>query len=154
MAVFYTSLCSYLYVLTCIKWNCNEQIINCIKQALVLSNCFFCFPLRACLTLPFRFAFGHMRTAKTQISLRIRAGLSGPSLSANRIIGKYRMYQLKAKARMILCACVEWSESARFAHVRRHFFAWRGPNNTAPDNGIVLVMFWYKLYWNACWVTD
>ena len=32
-----------------------------------------------------------MRTAKAQISLRIRAVWSGPSLSANRIIGYYRM---------------------------------------------------------------
>ena len=53
-------------------------------------------------------AFGHMRTAKAQISLRIRAVWSGPSLSANRIIGHYRMYQLRANARMRLCACVGW----------------------------------------------
>ena len=33
--------------------------------------------------------FGHMRTAKAQISLRIRAVWSGPSLSAYRIIGYY-----------------------------------------------------------------
>ena len=40
-----------------------------------------------------KFVFGHMRTVKAQISLRIRAVWSGPSLSANRIIGFYRMYQ-------------------------------------------------------------
>ena len=28
---------------------------------------------------------------------------------------------------MILCACAGWSESAHFAHARRHFFAWCGP---------------------------
>ena len=31
--------------------------------------------------------FGHMRTAKVQISLRIRAGWSGPLLSADKVIG-------------------------------------------------------------------
>ena len=52
--------------------------------------------------------FGHMRTAKAQISLRIRAVWSGPSLSANRIIGYYRMYQWRANARMRPHACVGW----------------------------------------------
>ena len=65
--------------------------------------------------------FGHMRTAKTQISLRIRAVWSGPSLSANRIIGYYRMYDWRINVQMILCACSGWSESAHLAHVRRHF---------------------------------
>ena len=58
--------------------------------------------------------FGHMRTAKTQISLRIRAVWSGPSLSANRISGYYKMYEWRAKARMILCACAGWSDSTHF----------------------------------------
>ena len=53
-----------------------------------------------------------MRTAKTQINLHIRAAWSGPSLSANRIIGYYRMFEWRAKAQMILCACE--SESAQF----------------------------------------
>ena len=74
--------------------------------------------------------FGHMRAAKAQISLRIRAVWSGPSLSANKIIGYYRMYEWRAKARMILCACKRWSKSANFEHVRRHVFAWGGPYDT------------------------
>ena len=45
--------------------------------------------------------FVHMRTAKTQISLRIRAVWSGPSLYANRIIGFYRINELTANARLI-----------------------------------------------------
>ena len=69
---------------------------------------------------------GHMRTAKAQISLRIRAGSSGPSLSANKIIRYYRMYEWRVKARMILCACAELSYLAHYAQVRRHIFAWRG----------------------------
>ena len=52
--------------------------------------------------------FEHMRTAKAQISLRIRAIWSGPSVSANRIIGCNRMYQWRVNARVRLCACVEW----------------------------------------------
>ena len=47
--------------------------------------------------------FGHMRTAKAQINLRIRAVWSGPTLSANRIIRYFRMYQWRANARMKLC---------------------------------------------------
>ena len=45
---------------------------------------------------------------------RIRTIWSGPCLSANRIIGYYRMYEWRAKARMILCI---WSESVHFARV-------------------------------------
>ena len=51
-----------------------------------------------------------------------------PSLSANKIIGYYRKYALRAKTWMILCWCAGLSESAHFARVRRHFFAWRDPD--------------------------
>ena len=44
-----------------------------------------------------------------QIRQRIRAVWSGPSLSANRTIGYYRMYQWRANARMRLWAWVEWT---------------------------------------------
>ena len=40
---------------------------------------------------PFENDFEYTLTAKAQISLRIRAVWSGPSLPANRIIGYYRM---------------------------------------------------------------
>ena len=55
--------------------------------------------------------FGHMRTAKTQISLRICAMWSWPSLSANGIIGYYSMFQRGQipiwdyASILILCAC-------------------------------------------------
>ena len=67
--------------------------------------------------------FGHMRTAKAQISLRMRAAWSGPSLFANRLTRYLRMYEWRAKVRMTLCACTGWSESAHFEHDRRHFFS-------------------------------
>ena len=70
--------------------------------------------------------FGHIRTAKAQTSLRIHAVWSGPSLSGNRTIGYYRMYQGGIKGQMLLWACAGWSESV---HVKRHFFTWRGPCN-------------------------
>ena len=54
----------------------------------------------------------HMRTAKAQVSLRIRTVWSWPSLSAHRTIGYYRIYEWRAKARMILCACAGWSKCA------------------------------------------
>ena len=42
--------------------------------------------------------FGHMRTAKAQISLPIQAGWSGPSMSTNRVIGCYKMFEWREKA--------------------------------------------------------
>ena len=73
------------------------------------------------------YVFGNMRRANAQISLRMRADWSGHSLSANRKRGYYRMYERRAKDRMILCACAGWYESVHFVHVRGHFFAWHGP---------------------------
>ena len=64
---------------------------------------------------------GHMRIGKAQISLHIHTVRSGPSLFTRRIIGYYRMYEWRAKARMILCAYPGWSECT-FCVFRRHFF--------------------------------
>ena len=75
----------------------------------------------------------HMRTGKAQISLRICAVWSGPSLPDNRIIGFSRKYEWRAKARMILCAC-SWSESVHFAHVERYILAWCGPYGSPHAN--------------------
>ena len=47
--------------------------------------------------------------------------------STNRIIGYCRIYESRAKARMILCACAEWSESTHFVHVQRLFFRFTRP---------------------------
>ena len=63
--------------------------------------------------------FGHILTANAQISLCIWAVWSGPTLSANRIIGYYRIYE---EVWIILSTCAGWSESAQFAHVWRNFF--------------------------------
>ena len=46
------------------------------------------------------------------------ADSEGPSLSAAGLIGYYRMYQLKAKARMRPCACARWCESELFLLTR------------------------------------
>ena len=51
---------------------------------------------------------GHMRTVKVQISLHIYIVWSEPTLSANRIIRHYKMYQETVNARMRLCAFVGW----------------------------------------------
>ena len=66
--------------------------------------------------------FGHMRTAKAMINLRISAVRSRLSLSATKIVEYYRMHEWRAKARVILCACAGWSLRI-FAHVRKHVFA-------------------------------
>ena len=42
------------------------------------------------------------------------------SLSVNRIIGYYRMYEWRTKAHIILCAYAGLSESVHFVHVQRH----------------------------------
>ena len=70
-----------------------------------------------------------MRTVKAQIRLHIRAVWSEPSLSANWTIGYYRMYEWRAKVRMVICSCAGWSESVHFAHIWRHFCTWRRPND-------------------------
>ena len=80
-------------------------------------------------------AFGHMRTAKALIRLRECAVWSGPSLSANRIIGYYRVYEWRT--RIIVCACAGQSESAHFAHVRGYCFAWHGPYKNTKDKTII-----------------
>ena len=68
--------------------------------------------------------FGHMQIAKAQISLRIRAVWSGPSLSAKRIVGNYRIYFGEYS---LYVAAHAWDDpdSVHFAHARRHIFVWR-----------------------------
>ena len=75
---------------------------------------------------------GHTQEAKIQISRRIRGIWS----SANRIIGYYRMYEWRAKARMLLCACAfcpcskalffAWHGPYIFAYAQRYVFLWCG----------------------------
>ena len=83
--------------------------------------------------------FGHMRTAKAQISLRIRAVWSGSSLSVNKIIEYYKMCERRTKARMIRCICAGWSEPVHFAHVWRHVFTWHGLVDIRTSKAILLL---------------
>ena len=95
-----------------------------------------------------KLVFGHMRIAEAQISLRIRAFWSGPSLSTNITAGYHRMLQQRANASMILCTCAGWCQSAHFAHALRHIVAWRGPYNPKGDkNGIVTVTHMLSFLW-------
>ena len=102
----------------------RQQIPNSSRQAVVLFS-------DSESDGPRQTKFGHVRTVKAQISLRIRAVWSGPLLSANRIIGYNRTFQWRAITRMKLCACAWWFDWAQFAHAQRHFFAWRGPDEKA-----------------------
>ena len=95
---------------------------------------------------------GQMRTAKAQISLRMRAVWSRPSLSAYRITGYYIMYECRTKGWMMLCACARWSESAHFAHFRRPFFAWRDPIKPLSGNTISVSIFIMFLALILLWV--
>ena len=89
--------------------------------------------------------FWHMRTAKAQISLRVRAVWSGPMLSTAWINGYYRMYHWRAKTRMRSRACAVWCESAHFVHARRHFSIWRGTYYTIQDEFILKNYFMSRL---------
>ena len=67
-------------------------------------------------------------TAKSQISLTIRTVWSGPSLSANGIIGYYRMSEWRSKVRIVLYTCTWQSESTYLTPAWGHFFfTWTGP---------------------------
>ena len=87
-----------------------------------------------------KYAFGHMCTAKVQISLRICVVWAGPSMSANWIIGHHRMHQWRTNAWWD-CACVEW---LRILHMLEDTFRlvrpilpfWR------------LVLYWTPLDWS------
>ena len=72
-------------------------------------------------------SYWHMWTAKVLISLSIHVVWSAHSLSPNRIIGYYRMYDWRAKVQMRLCTCPGWSEYVHFVHVWRHIFARHSP---------------------------
>ena len=63
-----------------------------------------------------------------QMSLRMCAVWQGHSLSANRIIEYYRIYEWRAKVWMIFCTYVGWSESVgaiRFRWNVNHYFHWK-----------------------------
>ena len=55
------------------------------------------------------------------------AGWPGSCQSTIRIIWYYGKYEWRAKAKVILCACAVWSESARLVHVWKHFFSLVAP---------------------------
>ena len=69
---------------------------------------------------------------------------SGTSLLANRIIGYYRMNEWWTKTWMILCTA-RWSESAQFAYVQRHIFAWRDPWDI-----VRYLESWQRPTWELC----
>ena len=52
----------------------------------------------------------------------------------------HRMYEWRANAWMMVCACAGWSESAHFAHVRRHVLAWWH----------IMVIYNFKYNANSC----
>ena len=89
---------------------------------------------------------GHNRAAKVQISLRICAVWSGLSLSVNIITGYHRLYDWRANARMIICACAYWSESADCA-CSKTLFRLALPNGYGRSTcfvvwGVLLLIVW------------
>ena len=61
------------------------------------------------------------------------------NVRANEIVGYYNMYDWRANDRIRLSARAGWCESSHFAHVRWHFFAWRGPYNVDGE-----YMYWWS----------
>ena len=91
------------------------------------------------------------RTAKAQISLRIRAVWSGPSLSANRITGSFRMYQCLRNATNETCTCVGWIWICAFSHARRHIATWPGPVICASvDCAVSCLSLLILVPWERC----
>ena len=82
----------------------------------------------------------HMWTVKAQIRLRICAVWSGPSLSTNTIIGYYKMYELRAKNK-ILWTCAEWSETVYFVHIWRHFLLDMGHTLSVTALSVIPCLF-------------
>ena len=108
--------------------------------------------------------FRHMWTAKAQISLRIRAVWSGPSLSAKRISEYYRMFQWRAKCpdetlrmcRMVciptFCACSKTCFDAANLHYkndlrRLNILSKSSDTFTRRDGGRVVG------WWGGWWIT-
>ena len=60
--------------------------------------------------------------SNANIKLRGCAVWSGLSLSNATIIGKYRLYQRRAKTRMRSCACPGWCESTKFCACSKTLF--------------------------------
>ena len=88
--------------------------------------------------------------AKAQISLRMRAVWSGPSLSASRIIGHYRMYEWRANARMRLCACAEWIWICAFCACPETLFRLTRPKYTCRQQNMYnFSASVYALYYNS-----
>ena len=66
-----------------------------------------------------------------------------------RIIGYYRMFERRVKARMLLCACAGLPEYAHFAHVRWHVFAWLGLDHAYSLIRMVWMVSIYDTNWAA-----
>ena len=95
---------------------------------------------------------GHVQKATAQIRIADAQVWSGAWLSANRIIGYYRMFPWRANARMRLCACAWWCKSAHFAHVRRQFFAWRDQWNAECIHGQKNTRMYYSAMPRMVWL--
>ena len=57
------------------------------------------------------------------------------------IFAYYRMYEWRAKARMILHIYTGWFESAHFSYVRRHFFLWHDLKVNCTCSCFILYIF-------------
>ena len=87
---------------------------------------------------PFKNVFWYMWTVKAQISLRICAVWSGPSLSTNRSIGYYRMFLNEKQLPGWDCTWAGWSNLHSLAHAGATF-------------SIDMTLLYSRLYWKPLW---
>ena len=88
--------------------------------------------------------FGHMATAKAQINLGVR------SLITVLTVCKQKHWIFKecfSGEQMPVwdCTHADWCQSAHFAHVGRHFFAWCGPSQGPVVQSIVSLTSWLRV---------
>ena len=81
---------------------------------------------------------GQLRPRSDRASLQSDQGIHCPQTESFASTEcTYIVFELRAEAGDTLCACAGWSESAHFAHARRHWFAWRSP----------LLIIWRRKYY-------
>ena len=112
----------YIWTTFVIKWPrllCNDHAFYIWTTYITYGPCLIYMgrAMRKCI-------FGLVRTAKSQISLHIRAVWSGTLLSAKRIIRQYRRYQQEQMPGWDLAHVRDESESVHFGYAGRHVFVY------------------------------
>ena len=96
---------------------------------------------------------GHVRPAKTQVSLVIRPVWSESSLSAWRKLGSLATHWAQSEDSDQLGGCLGWSESSLGAHVSMLVYHEAAQMFLIHDRGRPLTPCWCNLYRSFWWLT-